>query len=316
MYLEARVWSISTHAANPTQLYAGSDMGLVRFDEVTARWAALPSPATDVWAIAQHPQFPDTLIIGSRPAAFFRSDDAGNTWRKLAAPGMAEFSDINMGPTRVTQFAFDPLDSSIVWASVEIGGLYRSVDGGEHWTLCDQGLISADVHGIAIIVLPSGKKRHFATTNKGFHRSDDDGATWQFIELDSPWQYTRAIVPRADNRGVLFLTNGNGPPGNTGRLLVSRDFGETWSDAPLPGTLNSTPWCVAVHASDPMLVFMCTNLGQLYRSSDGGATWTRLKHEFGEVRSLHWRSLPAGTRKASHSITVRAPSHERAAVAA
>jgi len=29
-----------------------------------------------------------------------------------------------------------------------------------------------------------------------------------------------------------------------------------------------------------------TNLGELYRSLDGGDSWTKLKREFGEVRAL------------------------------
>ena len=71
----------------------------------------------------------------------------------------------------------------------------------------------------------------------------------------------------------------------------------------LPGDLNSTLWCIAMHPSDPNLMFVCTNLGQLFRSSDGGDSWLRLPHEFGEIRSLHWRAVPTGTRGAPHSIT-------------
>jgi hypothetical protein len=37
-----------------------------------------------------------------------------------------------------------------------------------------------------------------------------------------------------------------------------------------------------------MLIFVCTNLGQIFRSTDGGETWIKLDHEFGEVRSIHW----------------------------
>ena len=67
--------------------------------------------------------------------------------------------------------------------------------------------------------------------------------------------------------------------------------------------INSTPWCIAAQASDPKLLFLCTNLGQLFRSTNGGDTWTRLEHEFGEVRALHWRPLPAGLQRAPHAIT-------------
>jgi photosystem II stability/assembly factor-like uncharacterized protein len=52
-----------------------------------------------------------------------------------------------------------------------------------------------------------------------------------------------------------------------------------------------------------MLIFVCTNLGELFRSTDGGETWKRLPHLFGELRALHWRAVPAGTRRAEHSVT-------------
>ena len=87
----------------------------------------------------------------------------------------------------------------------------------------------------------------------------------------------------------MWLTNGNGPPGSTGRLLVSRDWGRSFRDARLPGEINSTPWCVAADAADPNLLFVLTNLGQAFRSEDGGLTWSKLEREFGEVRCALWR---------------------------
>jgi photosystem II stability/assembly factor-like uncharacterized protein len=32
-----------------------------------------------------------------------------------------------------------------------------------------------------------------------------------------------------------------------------------------------------------------SNLGQIYRSPDGGETWTKLRRELGEIRSILWR---------------------------
>jgi uncharacterized protein RhaS with RHS repeats len=124
---------------------------------------------------------------------------------------------------------------------------------------------------------PGGAKAILATTNKGLHRSRDDGETWVLEPIDSPWQYSRAIVLAPDGQS-LFLTNGNGPPGSTGRLLRSRDAGLHWEEILLPGTLNSTIWC--------------SNLGQVFRSTDAGEHWVRLPREFGEVRALHWRPAP------------------------
>jgi photosystem II stability/assembly factor-like uncharacterized protein len=305
MYLEARVWAISTHPKQPNRLYAGTDMGLFGWYENTTRWQHILSPMHDVWAVTQHPDNPDMIFAGTRPAGFFQSPDAGKTWQETTAPDVQVFSKINMGPTRVTQMLCDPVDPGTLWATVEIGGVYRSQDMGRTWTSSTQGLVSCDVHGITVIRGAKGEKIVFATTNRGLHKSTDNGDNWVFQLLDSPWQYTRAIVPRPDSDAVLFLTNGNGPPGNDGRLLRSADHGDTWHALELPGTLNSTPWCVATHPHDPMLVFMVTNLGQLFRSVDGGDSWERLPHEFGEVRALHWRPVSYLPTRPKHSITVR-----------
>jgi photosystem II stability/assembly factor-like uncharacterized protein len=305
MYLEARVWTFASHPSQDDTLYAGTDMGVFRWSEATARWTALPSPMQDVWSIAIHPDDPDTLVAGTRPAALYRSRDAGATWHALNVPGLQTFSEINMGATRVTQILFDPLSPNGIWVSVEIGGIFFSPDGGDHWEARDQGLISADVHGLAILDRPDGHRVMLATTNRGLHRSDDGGHQWHFQKLDSPWQYTRAVVPRPDRTGTVFLTNGNGPPGDQGRLWVSHDHGDHWQAVTLPGKLNSTLWTVATQAQDPQRVWACTNLGQIFSSEDGGESWQRLPHEFGEIRALHWRKLPSGIRQQEHSITRR-----------
>ena len=307
MYLEARVWCFATHPQSPNDLYAGTDMGLFRWNEVSARWSLIPSPMQDIWALAQDPSDPRILFAGTRPAAFYQSLDAGATWTRLATPGMAEFSEINMGPTRVTQILFDPFEPNTIWASVEIGGLYRSTDRGRSWKFLERGLVSGDVHGIAVVRRPGEPSTVLCTTNRGLHRSTDQGESWTHQPLNSPWQYTRGIAARLDHSGVVFLTNGDGPPGSTGKLLRSRDYGTTWEDVRLPGPLNSTPWCVAMNPSDPLRMYCPTNLGQVFASTDGGESWSRLPHEFGEVRALAWRALPVGTRQQPHSLTLRAP---------
>jgi photosystem II stability/assembly factor-like uncharacterized protein len=268
MYLEARVWHFCSHPSDPHVLYAGTDMGLFRWDERTTRWTHLPSPMEDIWALVQDPEDPNTIYAGTRPAAFYRSQDAGATWEELKAPGIQKFSDINMGPTRVTQMLFDPKDHNTLWAVVEIGGVYRSQDRGNTWELKTEGLVSADMHGIAIVHDQQGNKILYATTNRGLHRSLDNGEHWSFITLDAPWQYTRGIVVSPDNDAVIFLTK---------------------------------------HPHDPKLLFTYTNLGQLFRSTDGGDHWERLPHEFGELRALHWRPTVYPADRPAHSITVRPP---------
>jgi photosystem II stability/assembly factor-like uncharacterized protein len=291
LYLEAAIWTIASHPMVPDSLLAGTNMGLFRWNETTARWTFVPSPMEDIWSISIDPHDPKTVFAGTRPAGLFASSDGGTTWNRVSIPGLAQFSEINRGPTRVTQILFDPLALDTIWACVEIGGMYRSRDRGRTWELLTNGLISGDMHGVAVVPGPEGGRSVITTSNAGLQRSEDGGETWRFDRLDAPWQYVRAIVVHPTEPRTLFLTNADGPPGTTGRLLRSRDGGHTWAVLELPGKVNSTPWTVAVHPSDPQLVFCGTSCGQVFRSSDGGDSWVRLNHEFGELRSLHWRPL-------------------------
>ena len=285
LYLESRVWALSAHPARSGEVLAGTDSGVYRWSEASKNWIHLPSPFDTLctWALARDPRDPNVIVAGTHPAALYRSNDGGKSWQQLHASLAKQC--IFVGQPRVTQVLFDPVIKDTLWASVEIDAVHRSRDGGKSWARLDKGLVSGDVHGIAV-VRNGARTTLFATTNKGLHRSTDDGDSWTFQELDSPWQYTRTISARADGDQTLFLTNGNGPPGSTGRLLRSRDYGSSWQDARLPEPTNSTPWCVASHQADPSIVFAVTNLGQIFRSKDGGDTWTKLTREFGEVRSM------------------------------
>ncbi|MDQ3815163.1 MAG: hypothetical protein M3347_14645, partial [Armatimonadota bacterium] len=105
-----------------------------------------------------------------------------------------------------------------------------------------------------------------------------------------PWRYCRGIAAKADDPNTIFLGNGNGPPGTAGALQISRDGGRSWQAAALPVPPNSTIWSFATNPADPDLIFCASINGYLYRSRDGGATWHKCRHEFGEVRSLAWVS--------------------------
>ena len=159
MYLEARVWALSTHSALPESLHAGTDEGVFGWSEHSARWEHLSRMLNDVWAVLHDPRDPSILYAGTRPAGLYRSTDGGRVLTELAAPGIAKFSNVNMGPTRVTQLLADPFVPDRLWATVEIGGIYRSDDRGSSWRLMADGLVSADVHGIAVTRTKSGAPR-------------------------------------------------------------------------------------------------------------------------------------------------------------
>ena len=89
-----------------------------------------------------------------------------------------------------------------------------------------------------------------------------------------------------DDPQTVWVGAGNGPPGNAGALYRTRDCGGTWERLGLPQVTNSTVWNIAFLPTDPHRVYVSSISGQLYRSLDGGDSWTKLPMEFGEIRAL------------------------------
>ncbi len=292
LYLEVAVRGFASHPSDPLSLLAATSKGLMHWDEKIALWNPTSLMGKDVWSIVQNEKNPDLLYAGTCPAALYRSSDRGQTWSECHLPDVSQFSEINMGPTRVTQILFDPLAPETVWATIEIGGIYRSQDNGTTWERLSEGLVSADIHGILVTVNEKGERLLMATTNRGLHYSHDNGQSWELQTLKSPWQYTRSIQHRADGFKRIFLANGDWPPGSTGRLLYSDDAGKNWLEKILPAELNSSVWVFATNPVNANLIYVLTNLGQLFISQDAGETWRKLKREFGGIRSIHWRMVP------------------------
>ncbi len=286
--MECRAWTLSWHPAEPGVLWAGTDMGILRQSEDgSATHIRSPADGKRVWALAQSPHDPQILLAGTHPGALYKTDDGGLTWAELPTL-IAE--ECLIGKPRVTRIRFDPIDEGTYWVSVEIDAVHVSRDHGESWRKLDNGFEFPDIHDLVVFEQDSNR-RLLAATALGLYSSEDEGESWHWHELDSPWQYTRGIELKSSLDGTVFLGNGNGPPGSKGRLLKSDDWGETWEGAKLPATTNSTVWSIATNSADPDLVYACTNLGQMFRSSDGGSSWNKLPREFGEIRCMLWHPM-------------------------
>ncbi len=240
IYNESRCWCVSTHADRPGEVLAGTDIGVYRWDPSAERWNYVPSPmdGMHILQIGQHPHDANLIVAGTRPAAIFISEDGGATWYKAPVGNASKCEFINT--PRVTSIQFDPVDRDTLWATIEIDAIWRSRDRGRTWQRLADGLRTDDTHNL-VIFDTLGKRRILCSTELGLHRSDDDGETRNFVDVpQAPWSYFRCMARRPDSSGVMFLSVGDRPSGETGLLLRSRDWGETWEDACLPTPVNST----------------------------------------------------------------------------
>ena len=292
IYNESRCWCVSVHPDRAGEVLSGTDQGVYRWDPAAKRWNYIVSPMDQmhILQMAQAPHDPDIVFAGTRPAEIFRSLDGGRSWSKCRLDNATECWFINT--PRVTSIQFDPKERETVWVTIEIDGIYRTRDLGETWERLGNGLISEDTHNL-VIMDDNGTRTVLCSTEEGLHRSDDNGASFHHVEVpQAPWPYFRCMARRADDSGIIFLSVGDRPSGETGMLFRSRDYGETWQNIPMPATVNSTIWWIGTNPADPNLIFCCTIMGQIFRSTDGGERWVKMERELGELRMITWAPTP------------------------
>lgn len=189
----------------------------------------------------------------------------------------------NVGPGGggwIQSIAADPQDPDTVYLGCDVGGFYKSTDGGANWTISNSGLTDFFVESIA--VHPSDRKTILLGTQGGVFRSADGGASWEarrsgFPALQSA-AYSAPIGAVAfDPRNPAVVYAGIGRPrrnnSGKGHIYKSTDTGETWTLCTSATTFDPAAIIEDIEvAADGSFVMAATNKG-VYRSDDGGATW-------------------------------------------
>jgi photosystem II stability/assembly factor-like uncharacterized protein len=276
-----QVRAILTDPFHPGRVTVGTQDGLYRSDNAGLNWRRLaaPPPGLAVWSLARHPTQPGTIFAGYEPCAIYRSHDDGETWGEL--PVATDFPDITMSaepsPKRVTGIAVDPSSPSEIYASIEVGGLLKSTDAGEHWCCVTNGLYVADdavdLHGVVCAT------RIGCVTvigRIGTFRSNDGGKRWKHLGVPSlrpRGTYCRALGYAPDSPRTLYVGAGNDFDGDQGALFVSHDDGDSWACADLGVPLKSTIFALAFDPRQPAHVYCSSKYGGVFSSHDRGATW-------------------------------------------
>ncbi len=288
---DAIVRTLVNHPLKPDVLWAGTDQGVLRSSDGGRHWERLASPfdRQQVWRISLHPSDTRVAFVGTgtpSPAAIYRTDDGGATWRELSVDIARECAAV--GTPRVTDIAIDPQDDSSLWASIEVDGMRHSTDGGETWSRLDAGITNPDGHAASVSAGPP--KAIVLTVNNEIFISRDDGASFAPVGVKQQFPYThvRDVVFDATDPTTAWAAIGDATPGTTGALMVTRDGGESWQQTTLDVPPNSAMWVVRTQPDDPNLLFAASRYGYLYRSQDRGATWRKQPREFSEVSSIVW----------------------------
>ncbi len=285
-----RIWAIHAFRdGNADVVLAGSyGNGMYRSSDRGSSWtpANVGLTADAFRYIGLDPHDAGAILAGTEPGRIFRSTDAGVSWSELS--GVVDLKGIDKwylpySPRAgaVRNIYAPPGDNERLLASVEVGGLLDSNDGGQTWNYI-QIFHDEDLHHIT--GHPDNRDLLFASLGYasikhewrddeghqfgGIARSRDGGKTWQKLETD----YTRAtIIPPSHPDQVLAGPAPN--VGQNGRIVVSSDGGDSWQAAsngietPMPDMVE-----LFVAAPDDSIWAICSG-GRLLSAVAGKWNW-------------------------------------------
>ena len=294
------IGSIRVAPSNPRVIYVGTGSdgirsnviagkGVYRSDDAGETWSDLGLHDTgQIGAVLVHPLDPDLVYVAALGHAFgrnrdrgvYRSSDGGANWEQvLFTSDSVGAIDLEMHPTDPnTIYAAMWRGERKPWtiisgmeASGREDGIWRSRDGGDSWTLLEEGLPSGLIGKIDLAVSPDDPARVYALVEtkepeEGLYRSDDAGSTWRMVTnqkplMDRPFYYTNVDADPTD-ADVVYV--------NATRFWKSTDGGATFERRSTPHGDNHDMW---INHIDP-LVMIQSNDGGANVTRDGGVTWS------------------------------------------
>ena len=291
---KVEVRTVAIHPHDSRIVYAGTQYGPYRSSDGGEYWQrlAFPNQGEVVWTIVFHPHNPQILYLGTAPPAIYRSDNGGESWRRL--PIVATAGAVRMAfPMRVIRLAIDPSTPNNIYAALEVGGVIRSLDGGDTWSDCTPALLKLadrphlrsqlgsdtevegmmDAHAVAVSAAPPGTV--FLANRMGLFCSADQGKSWRELEIwrFSPFAYGRDIQAAPDDPRTLYAALSPAAISQAGSIYRSQDLGETWRRFDHHVTPRRTMMAVAVSRRHPRCVYGVNSIGQVFGTQDGGETW-------------------------------------------
>jgi photosystem II stability/assembly factor-like uncharacterized protein len=222
----------------------------------------------------------------------------------LSSATLSGLSLRSLGPAvtsgRVVGFAVHPRDPSQYYVAVASGGVWKTTNAGTTWTPIFDGegsysigVVALDPRNPHIVWVGTGENNSQRSVGygDGVYRSDDGGKTWKNVGLKHSEHIGKILFDPRSSDTVYVAAQGPlwGPGGDRG-LYKTTDGGKTWKKVlNISDNTGVTDVILDPRNPDVLLaaayqrrrhVWTLINGGPesaLYRSTDGGMTWAKIK---------------------------------------
>ena len=282
--------SVATSAVSPADYQA-------------LRWRLIgPFRGGRALAVAGIPGDSRHFYFGAVDGGVWETRDAGRTWRPIFDhEPVGSIGAIAIAPSRPSTIYVGTGEADMRSDVAQGDGMYKSTDGGAHWTHI--GL--ADTRQIAsIIVDPQNPERVFvaalghpygANAERGVFRTLDGGRHWTKVLYLNPDTGAADLAFKPGDPSTIYaaMWQTRRPPwsvyppsnGPGSGLYVSHDGGSHWTHIigngfpAHPGRIG-----IAVAPTRPERVYALVagnwKTGGLYRSDDGGVHWRHVSRDW------------------------------------
>ncbi len=307
-YFGGTIGALDLFKPNPDVVWAGGGETAIRGNvshgdgvwktaDAGKTWTFMGLGATQyISRIVTHPTDPNIVYVGALGHVFgpnkergvYRTKDGGKTWQQIL------FKNDSTG---IADLVMDPSNPNVLYAGFwqagrtpwmlvsggAGGSMYKTTDGGDHWTELthNKGLPSGLWGNIGITVSPAKPNRVWAiieADSGGVFRSDDAGATWQYVNADRnlrqrAWYYTKVFADPQDSNTVYA--------GNVGGY-ISKDGGKTFRS----GLGNGDTHYYWIDPTNPKRIAVAGDPG-IVLSYDGGTSQVRSNLPTGQYYHVH-----------------------------
>jgi hypothetical protein len=278
------------------------------------------------WLTPGHASNPGEWYAGTSPEGLFHSRDGGVSWAPINgfnehpkyAQGILGTGGTPDGPV-LHSILVDPRDAQHLYVSVSgaVGGTFESRDRGASWAPINAGVkvdfapdpypeVGQDPH--CVRYHPLDPDVLYQQNHVGIYRLNRPDVRWERIGDNMPRDvgdigFPIVLHPRDVNTAWVFPMDGSDvwprvSPGGKPAVFKTSDGGKSWQrcDAGMP---REQAWftvrrqSMTVDAGDPLGIYFGTTAGELWGSTDEGASWACIARNLPQIHAVEAAELPA-----------------------
>ena len=297
------IGAIDVSDSNPNVVYAGTGSEAIRSNVIVGRGVYKSTDAGKTWQYAGlkdvgqigqlkiHPKNPDIAYVAAIGQPFgwgpergvFRTKDGGKTWQKVLfindqtgavsiAINWSNPSEVYAGAWRGQRKPW----TIISGGPAAEGGVYKTTDGGDHWSRVSNGFPDDLIGKVWVDVAQSNPKVVYAQVEAkgakgGLYRTADSGVTWTLVNSSQslrarPFYFNKVFVNPKDENDVWVSELS---------FHHSTDGGKTFVNVNTPHGDNHVVW----FNPDQPHIFIETNDGGANITQDSGKSWSSINNQ-------------------------------------